>query len=194
MAVIRIADTESDGLIEQATRLWCVSTIDYEDADDNVAHFGPDSIDAALAHLWDCDVLVGHNWIGHDLPLLKKLYGWEPRSNQVVIDTLIFSRMLYPKRPRPVGYTGKSTHSVEAWGYRLGRGKPEHEDWTKYSKEMMVRCNEDAVINRLILWELERESEEQKMFYDQVERERRAEDRAKDSSDMRGDVEQRLSA
>lgn len=178
--IIRIADTESDGLLEEATRLWCVSSIDYEDDVNDVAHFGPDSIDAALVHLWDADVLCGHNWIDHDLPLLKKLYGWEPKSHQVVIDTVIFSRMLYPKRPKPAGYTGKATHSVEAWGYRLGRSKPEHEDWTKYTEEMRIRCNEDAIINRLILWELERESEEQNLYY-KADSKRRSKAGVKDS-------------
>ena len=173
MPVIRVADTESDGLLPDATRVWCVSAIDYEDSDDKVVHFGPDDIDRALVYLHDADVLVGHNWIEHDLPLLKKLYGWEPKSNQIVVDTLVFSRMLYPKRPNPVGYTKGSPHSVEAWGYRLGRGKPEHEDWSKYSDDMRIRCNEDAVINLMILKELERESEEQKMFYHEAVSKRR---------------------
>lgn len=165
MPVIRIADTESDGFVDEATRMWCLSAIDYEDDDDAVVHFGPDDNDRALVYLHDCDVIVGHNFIKHDLPLLKKLFDWEPKSHQVVVDTLTFSRMLNPKRPRPVGYTGKGMHSVEAWGYRLGRGKPEHEDWSKYTPEMKVRCNEDTIINRMILKELERESEEQELFF-----------------------------
>jgi hypothetical protein len=165
MPTIRIADTESDGFVDAATTLWCISSIDYEDEEDECKHYGPDSVRAGLDWLWDCDVLVGHNFINHDLPLLKKLYDWEPKSHQVIVDTLVFSRMLNPKRPIPAGWNGKGTHSVEAWGYRLGRGKPAHEDWTQYSDEMRVRCNEDTIINRLMLWELERESEEQKMFY-----------------------------
>ena len=194
MPIIRIADTESDGFVEQATRCWCVSSIDYEDADDAVVHFGPDDIDRALVHLHGADVLVGHNWINHALPLLKKLYGWEPLSHQVIVDTVIFSRMLYPKRPRPAGYTGKATHSVEAWGYRLDRGKPEHEDWTQYTDEMRIRCNEDAIINRLILWELEREAEEQKMFYHQATTQRRPQTGDESRSDMQGDGGERVSA
>jgi len=165
MPLIRIADTESDGFVDQATRVWCVSSIDYEESEDAVAHFGPDDIDRALVHLHLADVLVGHNFIRHDLPLLKKLYDWEPKAHQVVVDTLTFSRMLNPKRPRPVGYTGKGMHSVEAWGYRLGRGKPSHEDWTKYSEDMRIRCNEDTIINLMILKELERESEENSLYY-----------------------------
>lgn len=165
MTTIRIADTESDGFVDEATQLWCISAIDYEDEADDVSHFDPNNIVAGLDWLHDCDVLVGHNFIRHDLPLLKKLYDWEPKSNQIIVDTLVFSRMLNPKRPNPPGWNGKGTHSVEAWGYRLGRGKPSHEDWTQYSADMKLRCNEDTIINRLILWELERESEEQKMFY-----------------------------
>ena len=165
MPKIKIADTESDGFVEEATTLWCIAGKEYEDESEDATLFGPTDIDAGLSWLWDCDVLVGHNFIGHDLPLLKKLYDWEPRSHQTVIDTLVFSRMLYPKRPIPDGYTGKATHSIEAWGYRVGRGKPEHEDWSKYTKAMGVRCKEDAVINRLVLLELEREAEEQEMYY-----------------------------
>lgn len=166
MTTIKIADTESDGLLDEATKLWCIAGVYYDSYEhEDATLFGPDSISAGLDWLWDCDVLVGHNWIKHDLPLLKKLYGWEPKSHQVIIDTLVFSRMLYPKRPIPDGYKGKATHSIEAWGYRVGRGKPEHEDWSKYTPEMGVRCQEDAIINRLILLELEREAEEQEMFY-----------------------------
>lgn len=179
--IIRIADTESDGFVEEATRMWCLSSIDYEDSDDAVVHFGPDDTDRALVHLHSADIIVGHNFLGHDLPLLKKLYDWEPKSHQIVVDTLVFSRMLNPKRPRPRGYTGKGLHSVEAWGYRLGRGKPDHEDWSAYSEDMKVRCNEDAIINRLILQELERESDEQADFYHQAVNERCPEDGAESS-------------
>ena len=165
MPIIRIADTESDGLADVATQVWCMSSIDYEENNDAVVHFGPNDIDRALVHLHAADVIVGHNFIGHDLPLLKKLHSWEPKSHQIVVDTLVFSRMLNPKRPRPVGYTGKGMHSVESWGYRLGRAKPSHEDWSQYSADMKVRCDEDVIINRLILQELEHESEEQALFY-----------------------------
>lgn len=167
MPVIKIADTESDGLLDEATRLWCIAGVEYDAEDkDDAFLFGPDSIDAGLGWLWDCDVLAGHNFIQHDLPLLRKLFGWEPKSHQTIIDTLVFSRALYPKRPVPFGYTGKGgTHSIEAWGYRLDRGKPDHEDWSQYTPEMGHRCKEDALINRLVLKELERETEEQELYY-----------------------------
>lgn len=169
-AVIRIADTESDGLAEEATVVWCASCLDYDAGEDDVVHFGPSDIDRALGYLHDCDVIVMHNAIGHDLPLLKKLHDWEPLSHQIVIDTLVYSRMLYPQRPMPQGVKGCGTHSIEAWGARLGFPKPAHEDWTQYSDDMRVRCNADTIINRMVLKELERESEEQEMFYHKAKR------------------------
>src|SRR5690606_31604826 len=44
----------------------------------------------------------------------------------------------------------KAPHSVEAWGYRVGRGKPEHNEWGKFSEEMLHRCSEDVEIQELI--------------------------------------------
>lgn len=164
MPVIRIADTESDGLADVATKVWCVATIDYDTEGDDAVLFTPSFINDALDFLHDCDVIVGHNWFDHDLDLLKKLHDWEPLPHQVVIDTLWFSRMMYPKRPLPAGYGDNKTHSIEAWGYRVGRGKPEHKDWSKYTDAMGVRCKEDTIINRMVLWELEKEADEE-MFY-----------------------------
>lgn len=181
MPTIRIADTESNGFVDEADTLWCISSVDKDEEEDKVRLFGPDDIRAGLDWLHDCDVLVMHNCIGHDLPLLKKLFDWEPLSHQIIVDTLVFSRMLHPKRPIPYGYVGKATHSIEAWGHRVGRAKPDHTDWTQYSEAMGVRCMDDAIINRLVLLELERESEEQEMFYDKVKSKRRTEDRAEDS-------------
>lgn len=99
---------------------------------------------------------------------MKKLYDWEPKSHQVIVDTLVFSRKLNPKRPIPDGYTGRSPHSIEAWGYRLGHGKPEHEDWTQWSEDMGHRCMEDARINLKVLEELEREAAMLPDYYEQL--------------------------
>lgn len=161
---VAVFDTESNGFLEEADRLWCIAT---HDDYDNVCHlWRPHEIVAGLANLHKADVLVGHNIIKHDLPLMKKLYDWEPKSHQVIIDTLVFSRMLNPKRPIPEGYTGNATHSIEAWGYRLGHGKPEHEDWTQWSEDMGVRCMEDARINSKVLRELEREAGDLSNYYE----------------------------
>lgn len=170
MTSILVFDTESDGFLNEATKIWCLVGVDYSKP---LAYkFTPDQIQQSLALMSEYDVLVCHNIKKHDLPLIKKLYGWEPASHQIIIDTLILSRLLNPKRPLPIGYKGKATHSIEAWGYRLGLEKPEHEDWTQFSSEMLHRCHQDACINRLILKELEREAGDTELFYHKAKPER----------------------
>jgi len=165
--IVTVFDTESDGFLDVATKLWCIAAVDVgSDAEPRL--YTPTKIFNGLANLNKSDVLVGHNIKKHDLPLMKKLYDWEPKSHQVVVDTLTFSRMLYPKRPNPVGYIGRASHSIEAWGYRLGLHKPDHTEWDKWSEEMGTRCVYDTKINLLILEELEREAGNLSGYYEQL--------------------------
>lgn len=99
-----------------------------------------------------------HNGIGYDWPLLKKLYGWEFKGKKV--DTLIMSRLLDPKRLVPFNCPNKKAgpHSIEAWGWRVGRGKPEHNDWGQFSEEMLHRCTEDVEILELVYGALLKEA------------------------------------
>lgn len=167
---ITVFDSESDGFVEKATKCWCIATVDNESGDHQL--FGPKQILKGIAELETADVIVGHGIIKHDLPLFKKLYGWKPLSHQVIVDTLIYSRMLHPKRPTPAGYDGQATHSIEAWGHRVGRAKPDHTDWTQYSDAMGDRCIEDALIGRLTLKELEREADTLPTYYEAIKRPR----------------------
>lgn len=99
------------------------------------------------------DVLIMHNGFGYDWPLLRKVCKYEYKGKKV--DTLIMSRLQDPNRARPWTMTGKAgPHSVEAWGVRFGRWKPEHEDWSKFSPEMLHRCKEDVEIQCLLYKEL----------------------------------------
>lgn len=171
MITIRIFDSESNGLWEQANTLWCIAAVDYSEViqyNQEPVLFTPTKVEKGLDYLHEADVLVAHNCIGHDLPLFKKLYGWEPLPSQIVIDTLVFSRLMMPARPLPYGYEGKGgPHSIEAWGYRVGMWKPEHEDWSQYSTAMGKRCMMDTKINLLTLKELEKEAGEE-MYYHAV--------------------------
>jgi DNA polymerase-1 len=141
---MRIAclDTESDGFLEQATRLWCACIIDMQD--NSVLTFTPDNIDSLCSTLETYDILVGHNIIGHDFPLLRKLYGFEYTGEK--IDTVLISRTQRPARMSPP--TCKAPpNSLEAWGHRLGDFKLAHEDWSKFSPEMLERCVQDTKLN-----------------------------------------------
>lgn len=148
---IGFLDLEANGFLRQATKVHCgvVKT-----KGGNVQQFRPDTIKALLAYLDTFDVLIAHNGIGYDFPLLKKLYGWTFKGK--IVDTLIMSRLLNPKRIIPFNCPNKKCgpHSIEAWGYRVGRGKPEHNDWENFSEDMLHRCTEDTEILELVYNEL----------------------------------------
>ena len=165
--IVTVFDSESNGFLDVADTLWCIA-MSYKDSNREDILYAPGAVELGLHELHQADVLVGHNIKKHDLPLFKKLYDWEPKSHQVIIDTLVYSRMLNPKRPNPEGYTGRAPHSIEAWGYRLDLHKPDHTDWMNWSNAMGVRCMEDAKINLLVLEELEREAGNLSGYYEQL--------------------------
>jgi hypothetical protein len=156
-----IGDLEANGLLDSATRLWCAVFKDINTG--QVWKFWPwegaDYIKQLLEFMDSIDVLIMHNGIGYDWPLLEKLYTYKFKGQKV--DTLTMSRLLNPKRLVPFNCPNKKVgpHSVEAWGYRVGRGKPSHDDWSRYSEDMLHRCTEDVEIQHLIYLALMKEAD-----------------------------------
>lgn len=147
-----VFDTEGDDLEPNATRMWCVSIQDMDATEESIESFDvkQDNLQEGLDRLNEFDEIMGHFIIGHDLPMLKRLYNWEPRDGVKLIDTLVLSRLSNPDRKRPYRYEGKSgPHSLDCWGYRVCRAKPSHEDWSTFSPAMLRRNREDVGINRL---------------------------------------------
>jgi len=147
MVRVCIADLESDGLLDEATRVWCGVFKDVRTSE--VYTFSPldgeDYIDRLLAFHDSCDVVIMHNGVGFDWPLLKQLYEYEYRGRK--IDTLLISRLQKPNRRAPPNCPNKrAPHSVEAWGYRVGRPKPKYDEWDKFSNAMLERCKADVEI------------------------------------------------
>lgn len=155
---ICFGDSEADGLLVEATKVWCGV---FKNKDTKEIHsFKPHQIEEMLRFLDTVDVLIMHNGFGYDWPLLKKLYGWEFKGKKV--DTLVMSRLLNPKRLVPFNCPNKKAgpHSIEAWGWRVGRGKPEHNDWAQFSEAMLHRCTEDVEILELVYNALMKEAKE----------------------------------
>lgn len=154
--MVLVYDTEGDGFLDTITNMWCLVAKDIETGE--VFKYRPEELEEALTKLEEASTLICHNQIGYDLPVLEKLYDWSPKESTQIIDTYVMSMLLWPDRPLPRGYRGKGgTHSIEAWGFRLGRWKPEHEDWTKFSPEMLHRCEEDVEIQALVYEQLIKE-------------------------------------
>ncbi|AWH32209.1 DNA polymerase [Stenotrophomonas sp. SAU14A_NAIMI4_8] len=140
-----IYDLETDGLLETVTKIHClnirdrINQRDLRFTDHTHYHCGaPTKRDGTLADglklLSESAEIGGQNVIDYDNPVLKKLYGWEPRPDQRVRDTLVESRVIWTNM-RDVDFTmiraGKlppefakkgliGLHKLEAWGYRLG--------------------------------------------------------------------------
>ena len=129
-----VFDIETDDL--KATKLWCIVA---QDLDSNeIFRFAPHQIESGLELLKSADALIGHNIIGFDIPVIKKLTGVD-LSNKKLIDTLVLSRLFNPTR--------EGGHSLEMWGYKLNYNKIEFEDYSRYSKEMMQYCVRDVQLN-----------------------------------------------
>lgn len=151
-----VGDLEANGLLNQATHVWCGVFKDIKTK--QVWKFTPDKIPQMLKFMDTCDVMIIHNGVGYDWPLLRKLYGYEYKGKKV--DTLLMSRLQDENRRLPFGcptmHNGKRVgpHSLLAWGYRVGRGKVDHEDWDNFTPEMLHRCSEDVEIGELVYYSL----------------------------------------
>jgi DNA polymerase I-like protein with 3'-5' exonuclease and polymerase domains len=146
-----VFDIETNGLLPDVNTLHVCCTYDL-DTKEEWYSTDPDEI---LSHLSKATHLIGHNIIDYDLPALEKLTGWKPNEDTRITDTLILSRLGNPDRSRHPSHTKDGykagPHSLGAWGYRIGVGKPDHEDWSTYSEDMLHRCREDVRINSRIL-------------------------------------------
>ena len=129
-----IFDIETDGF--NATKIHCLSYTDGKEIKSLYKY--PDIKEFILSQ----DVLIGHNIIRFDIPVLERLLNIKVTAR--LIDTLVLSWYLYPTL---------GAHGLEKWGERLGVVKPKIEDWENLSLEEYIhRCEEDVKINSK-LWD-----------------------------------------
>jgi DNA polymerase-1 len=92
----------------------------------------------------DADVIAGHNIIGYDLMVLRKLFGFTLNTRVEVRDTLLLSQILDYNR------FGKDGHSLKRWGEFLQFPKMEFDDWSQCSQEMIDYCDNDVELNVMV--------------------------------------------
>jgi DNA polymerase I-like protein with 3'-5' exonuclease and polymerase domains len=100
----------------------------------------------SLQQYLDGEQVVGHNIIGFDAPILKKVWGVGIPANSLV-DTLVMSRLYKPDIEVVLPKEGKAPtpHSLEAWGYRLGSHKIGFTDFDSgWTQEMATYCEQDV--------------------------------------------------
>ena len=153
-----ILDIECDGLRDTLTKIWVIGVKDVETGrcefyTDQPNREGiPEANDllAAIRVIQAADRVIGHNLIDYDYPVLEKLLNVELDYDKI-FDTLVVSRLLDPDRRKPSGYTGKGgPHSLEAWGYRVGKAKPDHDTWDVFDTAMLRRNRGDLEVNNIV--------------------------------------------
>ena len=146
-----VFDLETDGLYDEVTTIHCLVLHDLNR--DQTFTYGPDSIAAGLEHLATADVLIGQNILFFDIPVIRKLYPFYTFAAARIIDTLITTRLIWPKEKLYDMDTEQYTQvppklrgsaSLKAWGYRLSDYKISFKDFKEYSEEMLAYCIQDV--------------------------------------------------
>jgi len=142
-----IFDIETDGLFDVCTKIHCLV---LKDVDNNKILSLP--VDEALDKLSKADVIIGHNIIKFDIPVIKKLYP-NFKTEAKIFDTLVATRLLFPdvkekdfqRKDFPRDCIGR--HSLKAWGNRIGNYKAEFDtDWKTFTPEMLEYCKQDVEV------------------------------------------------
>lgn len=151
-----VFDLEADGLYWEASRIHCLVAKDVSTGD--LHSFGPDKVEEGLRFLMSAEEVIGHNVIGYDIPVAQKLYPWFSIERNRVTDTLVLSRLIFTNLSdidcqARAQMEGKliGSHSLRAWGYRLGLLKTDYTGgFETFSDEMLEYNKQDvAVTERL---------------------------------------------
>lgn len=151
-----VFDIETNGLIDDVTTIHCLVLKDI-DTGSITGYTGNGIWSEAIPKLEEAELIVGHNIIKYDIPVLQKLGKFEPKG--LIRDTLVCTRLIwadikqsdFARKDFPTKLIG--SHSLRAWGHRIGNYKDDYDaGWEKYSDEMMEYCFQDCEVTNT-LWQ-----------------------------------------
>lgn len=169
-----IFDIETNGLFEATTQLHCMAIYDTETGE--IEGYDPTTVLSGVQRLRDAltqgEKITGHNIINFDIPALCKLYPdfvVSDAERPLVLDTLILSRLIYANiettdlglmRSGQLPSKLYKSHSLRAWGYRLGEYKGDYGEqegaWESYSPAMLDYCIQDVAVTAKLMERLAR--------------------------------------
>lgn len=159
-------DIETDGLLDTLSRVHCMTIIDEQG---EVFKYPPSKVSIGVHKLQGAlnhgEQIVGHNIIKFDIPALEKLFEdfkVTRSQRQYVVDTLVLSHLMYSDKKEEdsklfrVGILPGQligSHSLKAWGYRLGELKGDYKDthedaWSSFNEDMMEYNVQDVRVTK----------------------------------------------
>jgi DNA polymerase-1 len=185
-----IFDIETDGLLDELTKVHCLVLVDTETG--HADGYGPgeaelrDGFARLMDHANAGGYIIGHNGIKFDIPAIRKVYPWFTVPQSSVIDTLNLTRLIWPDLYNlDAGLVKKGKlppqlarrHSLEAWGHRLGVMKDDYDGderiedlkerkarkWESWNPTMHRYCIQDGQVT-LALYRKCRQAMEDKGF------------------------------
>lgn len=171
-----IFDLETNGLLPEVSKVHCAVLVDVESGTSYDYRFAYEPEREAFLDVYrDPSVtLIGHNAIKYDCAVLEKLYGLtidKPR----VLDTMVLGKLVHPDikasdfersrrwkaysqatdagepwhEPIPRLFEAKliGSHSLKAWGQRMGLHKGDYEGgWETWNPEMHSYMVQDGAV------------------------------------------------
>lgn len=148
MSQAYVFDIESDGLLNEITKIHCLAYYAVDGGDDVQTLTAYEDISEFFSN--ENSVLIGHNIYLYDIPAIEKVLGIKVKYKQIV-DTLSISHYLHSSKP------ASYKHGLEEYGVRYGIPKPPVYDWkNEHISVYLNRCVEDIKINTK-LWEEQQE-------------------------------------
>lgn len=160
-------DLESDGLLEEMTKLHCVviQDVDTNEVFEFADQPGYRPTKEAVDMLAEAEEIIGHNIIGFDIPAIQKLHpSFKPKNR--VLDTLVLARLFWPEisgsdellvKKGKMKPKLRGRYSLESFGVRLGEDKGDYSEimkakgldpWALWTPEMQSYNVQDVVVNR----------------------------------------------
>lgn len=152
-------DLETNGLYYECTEIHCgvcyvVEEDKYYSFTSRPMEISDGSIEDMLLLLDKATLLIAHNGVNFDQPVLEKLHNWKPKGK--VLDTLIISKLSNPNlilgdaNRKKLPPKLKGSHSLAAWGYRLGTYKGDYGQqdnaWDTLTVSMVEYCIQDVKV------------------------------------------------
>lgn len=166
-----VFDIETDGLLDSLTRvhslvIQCLDTGEVMScANTNRLDFRYPCIERGLEVLQQSEKVYGHNIITFDIPALHKVYPTFKLTGKS-LDTFVTASYRWAHQKETdfqLAKQGKfparlaGSHTLEAWGYRLGEHKGEYtawckqagieDPWSQWRIEMQIYCEQDVAVN-----------------------------------------------